>query len=372
MASNQFGNLFRITTWGESHGKAIGVVIDGCPAGLPLSEEDINQDLRNRRPGNNPFTSPRKEDDEAEILSGVFEGRTTGTPISILIPNKGAEPEKYEGMKNLLRPGHANFTYQEKYGIYDHRGGGRASARETASRVAAGSVAKKLLIQFGIELAAFITQVGSIIAIEPEHEEIDSLREETLKSPIFCPDSEAAREIIRAIETAKEEGDSLGGIVELRAEGLPVGLGDPIYEKLEANLGKGLLSINACKGVEFGAGFSSAQMRGSEHNDLFHKNIEGSVITKTNHAGGILAGISNGMPLVVRAAFKPTSSIKKTQETLDSEGHKTAFSLPEGAKHDPCVAIRAVPVVEAMGALVLVDSLLMDRTSRVFLENALC
>ena len=346
-------------------------MIDGCPAGLMLTEEEINLELSYRRPGHSPYSSPRKEEDRAEIYSGVFEGKTTGAPISILIHNQTPDSSPYEPIKDLYRPGHANYTYLEKYGLFDYRGGGRSSARETACRVAAGAVAKKLLIEFGIELAAFVTQIGDIIAAQPEHEEIDSLLEETRSSPLFCPDKEAEREMILAIETAKKAGDSLGGIIELRGEGIPTGLGDPVYEKLQANLAKGLLSINACKGVEFGSGFSSVYMLGSEHNDSFQKNIEGSIITKTNHAGGFLAGITNGMPLVLRCAFKPTSSIKKSQQTLNTSGETANFSLPETAKHDPCVAIRAVPVVEAMGALVFADALLMNRSSRLFPEKAI-
>lgn len=340
-------------------------MIDGCPSGLPITEEEINRELAFRRPGNSPFTSPRNEPDPAEILSGVYKGVTTGAPISILIPNKDVDSSKYEPIQDLLRPGHAQFTYQEKYGHFDYRGAGRASARETASRVAAGAVAKKLLMEFGIELGAFLFQMGSIQAMEPEHEEIDSLLEQTRNSPLFCPDKEAEREMIQALTAAKEQGDSLGGIVELRAEGLPTTFGEPIYEKLDANLAKAMLSINACKGVEIGSGFASATMLGSQHNDLFQKNIEGTIITKTNHAGGILAGISTGMPLVVKVAFKPTSSIAKPQETLDKEGQEATLTLPKGSRQDPCVAIRAVPVVEAMGALVLADALLMNRSSRL-------
>ena len=369
MAGNQFGQIFRITTWGESHGKALGVVIDGCPAGLLISEEEINRELSYRRPGNSPYTSPRKESDEAQIYSGVFDGKTTGAPISIIIPNHGADSSPYEPIKNLLRPGHANFTYQEKYGHFDYRGGGRASARETACRVAAGAVAKKLLMAFGIELAAFVAQIGPIKVSKPFTQEIDSLREETLKSPIYCPDKKAQTQMMAAIEQAKKEGDSLGGIIELRAEGLYPGLGDPVYEKLDANLAKALLSIPACKGMEIGSGFAAAEMKGSEHNDSFERNIERHVITSTNYAGGILGGISTGMPLIVRCALKPTSSILKSQETLDFEGHKQEYKLPEGAKHDPCVAIRAVPVVEAMGALVLADAVLMNRSATVFTQE---
>lgn len=372
MASNQFGQQFRITTWGESHGKAVGVVIDGCPAGLAISEEEINRELFYRRPGTNSYTSPRQEKDIAEIYSGVYEGQTTGAPISIIISNQGVDSSKYEPIKNLLRPGHANYTYQEKYGIYDPYGGGRSSGRETVCRVAAGAIAKKMLMEFGIELAAFIAEIAGIQTFEPEHEEIDSLKEETLKSPIFCPDKEAQQEMLIAIDKAKTSGDSLGGIIELRAEGIPVGLGDPVYERLDANLAKALLSIPGSKGVEFGTGFAATRMHGSEHNDRFEKNIEGNVITRSNHAGGMLGGISNGMPLVVRCAFKPTSSILKGQDTLDQDGRKRELKLPAGSKHDPCIAIRATPVVEAMGALVLADALLMNRSARLYhLEKTL-
>lgn len=369
MASNHFGNLFRITTWGESHGKAIGVVIDGCPSGLLLSDEDINIELERRRPGKTPYTSQRQESDQAEIYSGIFEGKTTGAPISILIFNHGDDSTKYEPIKEILRPGHANYTYLKKYKIFDYRGGGRASARETACRVAAGAVAKKILKYFGIEVAAFLSSVGEIKGKNFEHEEIDSLKEATLQSLIFCPDDEASHRIIEAIEKAKEEGESLGGVVELRAEGILPGLGDPVYEKLDANLGKAMLSIPACKGVEIGQGFASTQMLGSEHNDLFEKNIEGRIITRTNHAGGILGGISNGMPLIVKSAFKPSSSILKSQMTLDIHKQRKHFSLPEGSKHDPCVAIRAVAVVEAMGAIVIADHLLLNRNASFIHEK---
>lgn len=370
MASNQFGQIFRITTWGESHGKAIGVVIDGCPAGLHITEEEINLELSYRSPENSPYTTARKEPDKCEILSGVFEGMTTGAPISIIIPNIDVNTSHYEPIKDLFRPGHANYTYREKYGHYDYRGSGRASARETAARVAAGAIAKKLLMEFGIEVAAFVAQIGNILAVEPEHEEIDSLREDTLKSPIFCPDKEAEREMIKLLLKTQEEGDSLGGIIELRSEGLQPIYGDPVYEKLDANLAKAMLSIPACKGIEFGSGFDAAKMKGSEHNDIYKKNAQGMIITSTNHAGGILGGISNGMPLSVRCVFKPTSSIGKTQETLNKDGEEKELSLPEGSRHDPCVAIRAVPIVEAMAALVLADSLLMHRSAVLVEDNS--
>lgn len=327
MGSNAFGTLFRITTWGESHGKAIGVVIDGCPAGLEISDEEIAAALQKRAPGKNPLTSPRKEDDAPEILSGLFEGKTTGAPISILIRNKDADPSKYEPIKNLYRPGHANFTYLEKYGICDYRGGGRASARETACRVAAGAVAKKLCAHFGITCAAYVEETGDISA-------------------------------------AKEEGDSVGGVVAFCAEGLFPGLGDPVYEKLEAKLADAMLSLPASKAFEIGAGFAAAAMKGSSHNDAFILE-EGHVATKTNHAGGTLGGISTGMPLYGKVAFKPTSSIARSQETVSLDKQEAAFELPAGSRHDPCVALRAAPVVEAMLALVLADALLLYRSSKL-------
>lgn len=340
-------------------------MIDGCPAGLSITEEEIRQELSFRRPGHNSLTSPRMEEDLAEIYSGVFEGQTTGAPISILIPNQTPDSSKYAPIKDLYRPGHANYPYEEKYGRFDDRGGGRASGRETACRVAAGAIAKKFLRTFGIEVTAFLTQLGDIEAHISEHEEITSLKEQTLLSPLFCPDREAEVSMIALIERAKKSKDSVGGIIELRAEGLPAGLGDPVYEKLNANLAKGILSIPACRGIEFGAGFASANMSGSEHNDLFDRSIDGRIITTTNHSGGILAGISTGMPLFLRAAFKPTSSIGKTQHTVNKKGEFSEFTLPEGSRHDPALVLRAVPVVEAMAALVLADAMLLNRTAKL-------
>lgn len=363
MASNSFGKIFRITTWGESHGKAIGVVIDGCPAGIDLSEEDINQELLFRAPGRNNFTSPRNEKDLAEIFSGVFEGKTTGAPISIIIKNQDADPSQYESIKHLFRPGHANFTYLTKYGVFDYRGGGRASVRETACRVAAAAVAKKILNLFSISTCAYLSEVSGIKATAPESD-IENLKIITYASPIFCPDPMASELMMQKILLTKEEGDSLGGIVEFVCTGLPVGLGDPIYEKLESLLAHAMLSIPASKGFELGEGFHSAKMHGSEHNDLFIAS-EQQIKTQTNHSGGTLAGISTGMPLLGRVAFKPTSSIRKAQETLDFMGEQATFQLPENARHDPCVAIRAVPIVDAMCALVLVDALLMNRNARI-------
>lgn len=361
MASNSFGNLFRITTWGESHGKAIGVVIDGCPAGIAMTTDDINQALLLRAPGKSPYATSRKEPDIADIYSGVFDGVTTGAPISIIIPNQDANSASYDSIKQLLRPGHANFTYLGKYGVFDYRGGGRASARETATRVAAGAVAKKLLAHYQIKTMAYLASVGSVCAAIAM-DDINKIQLKTLANPIFCPDDVAAKQMMDNILKAKEAGDSLGGVVAFMAEGLPVGLGDPVYEKLEANLAKAMLSIPASKGFELGEGFHAASLFGSAHNDAFM--VDGSIVkTATNHAGGTLGGISTGMPLWGKVVFKPTSSINKPQKTVDIHGHETQFQLPEGSRHDPCVAVRAVPVVDAMCALVLADALLMNRCS---------
>lgn len=371
MASNSFGTLFRITTWGESHGPAIGVVIDGCPSNLPLSEKDIQSELDRRSPGKSPYTSPRKEDDQVQILSGVFEGVTTGAPISLIIWNKDAKSSSYHPIKDLLRPGHANFTYLAKYGVFDYRGGGRASARETACRVAAGAIAKKILSFFSIETIAYIKEIGGIGFSDIDTSDLPFLKKATQASPIFCPDSSKAASIITLLEKEQKEGDSLGGIVECQTFGLPIGLGDPVYEKLEAILAKGILSIPASKGIEFGEGFHSAKMRGSEHNDCFIKDSTGKIITKTNHAGGTLGGISTGMPLIFKTVFKPPSSIKKEQKTVTLEGIEETLQLPPNSRHDPCIAIRAVPVVEAMTALSLVDALLHHNSLLNFFKKSI-
>jgi chorismate synthase len=332
MASNRFGELFTITTWGESHGKAIGAVVDGCPAGLVVDKELIQAELTRRAPGLSPLTSPRKEPDEVEILSGLFEGKTTGAPISLLIWNKDADSSKYEPIKNLIRPGHANATYLAKYGCYDYRGGGRASARETACRVAAGAIAKQLLATQQITIRAAITEVGG--------------------HPLNLEFPEDQKKLEALIKEAQEAGDSLGGIVTFWIEGAPAGLGDPIYQKLEAKLASAMMSLPATKGFESGSGFAAAAMQGSTHN-------------KDNYAGGILGGISSGAPIMGRVAFKPTSSIKQPQETVDTEGNPATFCLPEGSRHDPCVALRTPVIVEAMAALVIADSLLLNRSARL-------
>lgn len=343
MASNWFGERFRITTWGESHGPAIGVVIDGCPAGLELCEEEIAAALRRRRPGFSSLTSPRKEGDWPKLLSGVYQGVTTGGPISIQIENRDVDSSKYLEMAHLLRPGHADFTYLQKYGMV-LPGSGRASARETAARVAAGAVASKWLQQRGILVTGFLREVGGVRAECVDLEHLSTSR-------LFCPDPEAEERMIAQIEEARDLGDSVGGVVEVVATGVPCGWGDPIYGKVEARLASAMLSLPASKGFEIGEGFAAARMRGSDHNDPF---VAGGV-TESNHAGGLLGGIATGMPIVARVAFKPTSSIACSQSTVTQGGESALLALPPGSRHDPCVAIRAVPVVEAMAALVLVD-----------------
>lgn len=364
MASNSFGHIFKMTTFGESHGPAIGVIIDGCPAGIAITKEEIDLQLALRRPGTNPYTSPRQEQDQAEILSGIFNGHTTGTPITIIIRNQDADSSQYDTIKELYRPGHANFTYLKKYGVFDHRGGGRSSGRETAARVAAGAIAKKLLVSYNIDCVAFISEIGGISKIEKQYTNLSSLRQDTLVSPIFCPDPESAQQMIEALKTISQDKDSLGGIVSCIAH-LPTGLGDPIYCKLEAMLASAMLSIPASKGFEIGSGFAAARMKGSEHNDAFERDDQGDVHTVTNFSGGTLGGISTGSPLYFRVAFKPTSSIKKAQQTVNLKGEKAIFQLPESARHDPCVAIRAVPIVEAMTAIVIADAVLMNQNAKI-------
>jgi chorismate synthase len=363
MASNSFGTIFRILTWGESHGKAMGVVIDGCPAGLEIHEEEIQRELNKRAPGKTTYTSPRKEEDRVEIYSGVFEGKTTGAPISLIIPNRDADSSQYDSIKHLLRPGHANYTYLEKYGVFDYRGGGRASARETVCRVAAGAVAKKFLALHGIRLFAYIQEIGGIVA-QVDEDALSEASERIWENPLFCPDEEAAKRMMDAIDQARASEDSLGGVVALCIPSLPPGLGDPVYEKLDARLASAFMSLPATKGVEVGRGFQAARSTGSSCNDLFvlEKNC---VRTATNHAGGILAGISTGMPLTARIAFKPPSTLMRSQPTLDLEKQLALLEMPRGSRHDPCVAIRAVPVVEAMAALVIADALLCHRNSRL-------
>lgn len=373
MAANAFGNIFKFTTFGESHGKLIGVTIDGCPAGIEISEQEINKVLKLRAPGTNQYTSPRKESDKAEIVAGIFQGETTGAPVTIIIHNKDQAPSQYESIKNLLRPGHANYTYLQKYGIFDYNGGGRASARETAARVAAGVIASKILAKYNIQVLAYLSSVYNIdlnqtqineILQSADFNEINKFKLGIINSDVFCPDPIAEIKIKNTIEIAKNNGDSLGGIIKFYILNCPTGLGDPVYEKLDARLAFAMLSIPASKGFEIGSGFNSSRMLGSDHNDGFVSD-NNKIITTSNNAGGLLGGISTGMPIFGSVAFKPTSSIKKQQITTDLEGKSAKFILPADARHDPCVAIRAVPIVEAMCNLVIADLVLMNKIVRL-------
>ena len=359
MAGNTFGNLFKITTFGESHGRAIGVVIDGCPAGLAVDEEYIHKELERRKPGQSSISTQRKEDDFPVILSGVFEGLSTGAPICIIIENKDPRSQDYANLKDVYRPSHADFTYQEKYGLRDYRGGGRASARETAARVAAGAIAKQFLEHQNIKITAFVSQVGAN-RLYKNYQELDFTKIED--NPVRCPDAEMAEKMQAAIEEARKDGDSLGGVITCIIQGVPTGLGEPVFDKLHAVLGHAMLSINAVKGFEIGSGFDAAAMRGSEHNDVF-VNEEDKTRTLTNYSGGIQGGISNGEDIVFRTAFKPPATIAKAQQTINNKGNRT---MVEGkGRHDPCVVPRAVPIVEAMAALVIADFLLLARGNKL-------
>ncbi len=355
MASNSLGRIFRITTAGESHGPGLGVIIDGCPPGLALDTKFIQKELDRRRPGQSSITTQRNEGDQCTIVSGVFQGKTTGAPILITIGNKDQKPSDYEHVEDSFRPSHADYTYFKKYGIRDHRGGGRSSARETANWVAAGAIAKQILKQHQIEIHAGVTSVGSI-SVHSSHDKLDWSQVE--KSPVRCPDPEIAALMISLIEEVKKDGDTIGGIVTCVINGCPPGLGEPVFHKLHADLGQAMLTINACKGFEFGSGFNGTSMRGSEHNDVW-ENVEGMDSTITNNSGGIQGGISNGMPIYFNVAFKPVSTLMRSQETIDTAGNET--SIEGKGRHDPCVVPRAVPIVEALAALVLVDHLLMAK-----------
>lgn len=353
MASNSFGNLFRFTTWGESHGEAIGCVVDGCPSLIDLSEADIQPFLDKRKPGQNKFTTQRREGDEVKILSGVFEGKTTGTPISLIIYNEDQKSKDYGDIAEKFRPGHADYTYQMKYGIRDHRGGGRSSARETAMRVAAGAIARKVLAAPGIRITGYMVQMGDD-AIDRANMDMSQIEQ----NPFWCPDVVAAKRWEAKLDAARKDGSSLGAIIEVVAENVPVGLGDPIYDKLDAKLASAMMSINAVKAVEIGDGFAAASLRGEDNADRLRAGKHG-VEFMSNHAGGILGGISSGQPVVVRFAVKPTSSILTPVETISKTGENT--DIVTKGRHDPCVGIRAVPVGEAMMAVVLADCWLSFR-----------
>jgi chorismate synthase len=356
--SNSYGILFKITTFGESHGVAIGVIIDGCPAGLQIDELFVQSELSRRKPGQSKITTQRKEEDTFKILSGVFEGKSTGTPIAIVIENQDQRSKDYGHIENMFRPSHADFTYQEKYGIRDHRGGGRSSARETAARVAAGAIAKLLLKEYSIEINAFVSQVGELKA--PHYSLLDLSKTED--NIVRCPDSGIADKMIALIDQVRLDRDTIGGIVTCVIKNTPVGLGEPVFDKLHAELGKAMLSINAVKGFEYGSGFEGVQLRGSQHNDEFY-NDQGRIRTKTNHSGGVQGGISNGEDIYFNVAFKPVATIMQDQQTVDKEGNDATVSGK--GRHDPCVVPRAVPIVEAMAALVLVDFLLRGRSSKL-------
>jgi chorismate synthase len=360
-----YGTLFRISTFGESHGGGVGVVLEGCPPRLAIDVSEIQRDLDRRRPGQSVLTTPRQEADQAEILSGVFEGRTLGTPIGIMVRNKDARPSAYEEMREIYRPSHADYTTEAKYGIRNWQGGGRASARETIGRVAAGAIARKLLHEVaGIEVLAWVRQVQAIDSkVDPETvtlEEIDS-------NDVRCPDSDAAAKMFELIDGVRRRGDSVGGVVECVARGVPAGLGDPVFDKLEAELAKGLMSLPAAKGFEIGSGFGGTSMTGSEHNDPFESDAAGRVRTTSNRSGGIQGGISNGESISLRVAFKPTATVRIAQQTVNQKGE--SVSLEAGGRHDPCVLPRAVPMVEAMVCLCLADHWLRQRAMDVIAED---
>ncbi|MBL7838584.1 MAG: chorismate synthase [Cyclobacteriaceae bacterium] len=355
---NSYGTLFRISTFGESHGPAIGVIIDGCPAGLSIDENFIQSELDRRKPGQSKITTQRKEDDTFKILSGVFEGKSTGTPIAIVIENQDQRSKDYSHIQNTFRPSHADYTYETKYGNRDYRGGGRSSARETAARVAAGAIAKLLLKKSGVDIAAFVSQVGEIKA--DHYTKLDLTKTED--NIVRCPDQATADKMIALIDEVRLNRDTIGGVVTCVIKNTPVGLGEPVFDKLHAELGKAMLSINAVKGFEYGSGFEGIKLRGSQHNDEFF-NDGGKIRTKTNHSGGVQGGISNGEDIYFNVAFKPVATIMQDQQSVDKEGNEATVSGK--GRHDPCVVPRAVPIVEAMAALVLADFLLRARANKV-------
>ncbi|QSE98492.1 chorismate synthase [Fulvivirga lutea] len=355
---NSFGQLFKITTFGESHGAAIGVTIDGCPAGIQLDEKFIQSELDRRKPGQSKITTQRKEEDKFEILSGVFEGRSTGMPIAILIRNKDAKSKDYSHIADKFRPSHADYTYEKKYGLRDYRGGGRSSARETAARVAAGAIAKLFLKSIGVDVNAYVSKVGDVSA--PHYTQLDISKTES--NIVRCPDQKTADRMIELIDSVRKDQDTIGGVVTGIIKGTPVGLGEPVFDKLHAELGKAMLSINAVKGFEYGSGFHGTTMRGSQHNDEYIK--EGNQVkTKTNHSGGIQGGISNGEDIYFNVAFKPVATIMKDQQSVDKEGNEVTVSGK--GRHDPCVVPRAVPIVEAMAALVIADFYMIGQSGKL-------
>jgi chorismate synthase len=356
---NTFGKLFKVATFGESHGPAIGVVIDGCPAGLKIDVQQIQKELSRRKPGQSKITTQRKESDTPEILSGIFEGYSTGAPIAILIRNADQRSKDYNHIADKFRPSHADFTYQKKYGIRDYRGGGRSSARETAARVAAGAVARQFLMEKKITIRAYVSAVGPV-AVEKAYQELNL--EAIEENIIRCPDPATAEKMIEFIDKTRKNQDTVGGIITAVVTGVPPGIGEPVFDKLHADLGKAMLSINAVKGFEFGSGFQGTKMFGSEHNDIFYKDGE-DIKTKTNYSGGIQGGISNGQDIYFRVAFKPVATIMKDQDSIDIHGDST--KVKGKGRHDPCVVPRAVPIVEAMAALVLTDHILRNACAAI-------
>ena len=357
-AGSGFGNIFRVTTWGESHGKGVGVVVDGCPAGLALCEEDIQIYLNRRKPGTSRFTTPRKEDDQVEILSGVFEGKTTGTPISMVVFNKTQRSKDYSEIASYYRPGHADYTYDCKYGFRDYTGGGRSSGRETIGRVAAGAIAAKLLSEMGISVDAYTKSIGPV-GISYERFNMD----ERFENAVCMPDKEAAAAAADYLDQCMAEYNSSGGVIECSITGVPAGIGEPCFEKLSANLGKAILSIGAVKGFEIGDGFAAAESTGLSNNDAFYYNNEGKIAKKTNHAGGILGGISDGSDIIFRAAVKPTPSIYASQDTVNKSGENISVNIK--GRHDPVIVPRAVVVVECMAAITVLDALLTNMSAQV-------
>lgn len=356
MAGNIFGKLFRLTTFGESHGSHLGGVIDGCPSGIKIDFDLIQYELNRRRPGQSNIVSPRKEKDEVNFFSGIFNGITTGTPIGFSIENKNKKSNDYNHLKNIYRPSHSDFTYEKKYGIRDYFGGGRSSARETSCRVVAGSIAKQMLKN--IKITAYVSSVG-LIKLNKNYQELDFSKIE--KSSIRCPDLIIANEMIKLIKKIRKEGDTIGGVISCVIKGVPIGLGEPVFDKLHADIGKAMLSINAVKGFEYGSGFNGTKMKGSEHNDIFNCDNK----TKTNFSGGIQGGISNGMDIYFNIAFKPVATIMKDQKSVDKYGNKI---IVKGiGRHDPCVLPRAVPIVEAMSYLVIADHFLCNKSSKITL-----
>ncbi len=360
MAGSTYGNLFKLTTFGESHGEAIGGIIDGCPAGLQIDLEFITSELQRRKPGQSHITTQRKEEDTVKFLSGIFEGKSTGHPIGFIIENTNQKSNDYEHIKDAFRPSHADFTYQQKYGIRDYRGGGRSSARETACRIVGGAIAKLILRYHNVSIKAYVSQVGPL-KLTKSYKELDlSLTE---KSIVRCPDEDMATKMITYIEDIRKQGDTVGGIVSCVIKGTPVGLGEPVFDKLHAELGKAMLGINAVKGFEYGEGFNSTNFKGSQLNDLFIQQENYKTNTLTNHSGGIQGGISNGEDIYFNVAFKPVATIMQDQQTIDESGNETI--IKGKGRHDPCVLPRAVPIVESMAALVLVDFLLRNKTSKI-------